>query len=323
MSEIEPFVVKNACNTCYIDSLLMGLFFNPSNISNILENDPENVNAIYLQEYIKVNFVNNVRDFKTVDDEIINMIRTLCFQNGWRNNEFSEFFEQQDVNEFYHFLINIMNGDLIEIQRETITQGAIPDENDIGKVVKEPFISLSIPTTFIRERKSVTIREMLDNWMYDNCLELKRYVMTSNGKEEKLVQGLNINRIINLPILIPLVINRFTIVNGETKRLDIDIIIQQKIAPFKNVKVSEEFEITQPSGILGIEDYKWSIHAVICHRGDNLKSGHYYCLINFNGSWLLFDDLTIPCIREVSMKDPTIVSNIKSDCVFLLYNRCF
>ena len=50
---MEPFIIENAINTCYIDSLLMGLLYKSSSINNILTNDIKNSIGIYLQEYIK------------------------------------------------------------------------------------------------------------------------------------------------------------------------------------------------------------------------------------------------------------------------------
>ena len=157
---------------------------------------------------------------------------------------------------------------------------------------------------------------MLDNWMFDNCLELKRYVLTENGKEEKIVQGLNINRIVNTPDTIGLVINRFLLED----RINTDIIIQEKIAPFKNTVIKDQ-EIAQPSAMLSLQHCKWEIHAIICHTGDSNKQGHYYSLIKHDKSWYIFDDLNIPCMWQVSMSDNSIVSQIKTDCVFLLYKR--
>ena len=50
---MEPFIIENAINTCYIDSLLMGLLYKPSLIDNILNKDLKSSFGIYLQEYIK------------------------------------------------------------------------------------------------------------------------------------------------------------------------------------------------------------------------------------------------------------------------------
>ena len=100
---MEPFIIENAGNTCYIDSLLMSLFYNPTHIDRLLNKEIKNTLGIYLQEYIKENFVNNIRNNKSVTYDDIEMIRALCFQIGWRNNEnntskrFSQFNRDKEI----------------------------------------------------------------------------------------------------------------------------------------------------------------------------------------------------------------------------------
>ena len=55
---MESFIIENAINTCYIDSLLVSLFYKPSIIDSVLNKDLKNATGLYLQEYIKERFVN-------------------------------------------------------------------------------------------------------------------------------------------------------------------------------------------------------------------------------------------------------------------------
>ena len=64
---------------------------------------------MYLQEYIRLHFVNNIRAGISVLAEIINMLRELLIENGWNKELPDEHLKQQDVNEFYTFLIDILN----------------------------------------------------------------------------------------------------------------------------------------------------------------------------------------------------------------------
>lgn len=292
---IDPFIVENAGNTCYIDSLLMALFYNQTLIDRLLVKDIPDTMGIYLQEYIKEKFVNLVRKKNSVIAEDINMIRTLCFQLGWRSdgNLDDEYINQQDVNEFYIFLMNMFQNEQIETVRKTILEE--DNTSNVGEKERLPFIPLALPES----NTSVTIKQLLHNWIYDNIIDYKQEQNDGDDKAEKvekIVKGLNTHQIINNPYLISLSVNRF---NNFGVRINTSVIIQKKIC---------------------LNGADWTFHAAVCHRGNSLKSGHYYSLISMNNNaWYLFDDLELPCLQEVKMDDPVVVNMFKKESVFLIY----
>lgn len=288
---MQTLIVENAGNTCYISSLLMGLFYKPSS-NNLLSNDIKDGNLIYLQEYIRINFIEKVRSNKSVSFSIMDEIRLLCLINGWKNDK--EIYDQQDVNEFYIFLIEKFNGPLIETQRKTITE-ALPHKNDTGPIEKIPFIPLST------SGKNIRIKKMLNLWICDNVTKVKRFILTNNGKEEKYVSSLNTYEIKNSPNIMALSINRF---KDSMERDNTDVIINVKICPYLDNTFNTQV---------------WNFHSAICHKGDTPKCGHYYTLLNNNNKWYIFDDNKIPSLYEVSMKDEILTSQIKKDCIFLIY----
>ena len=109
--KIKPFFVKNAINSCYIDSLLVALFFSPSINDSLLKKDIAK-DIIYLQEYIKINFIEKIRQNISIDDEIVNIIRNLCVENGWK----IDYYDQQNICEFYFFLMDKLEAQLIELK---------------------------------------------------------------------------------------------------------------------------------------------------------------------------------------------------------------
>ena len=114
----SPFIIENAINTCYIDSVLMALFFKSIvGIDSVLNKDLKNGSAIYLQEYIKEKFVNAVRNGKSVLMDDMEMIRVLSSHLGWLKKEdnIDEYVKQQDITEYYSFLM-----DIFEIEKITI-----------------------------------------------------------------------------------------------------------------------------------------------------------------------------------------------------------
>ncbi|QKF93682.1 ubiquitin carboxyl-terminal hydrolase [Fadolivirus algeromassiliense] len=291
---MEPFIVENAGNTCYIDSLLMALFYSPTHIERLLNKEIKNTMGLYLQEYIKHEFVNKARSSLTITCNEIEMIRALCFQLGWRksandNSNNDEYISQQDVNEFYIFLMDIFENDCIEITKTTISDN-VDDKIEDNKIEKIPFIPLALPES----TTSITVKDLLSNWLTDNISDIK----TSDNINKK---QLHIYNIANVPYILCLSINRF---NNHGIRIDTDVIIQKKICPYDKKFINQD---------------EWSFHAAICHRGVTNKSGHYYCLLQVNNIWYIFDDLDIPCMREVRMDDKSVTDMIKKDCVFLIY----
>lgn len=287
---VEPFTIDNAGNTCYIDSLLMGLFYHNTHIERLLNKDIKNALGLYIQEYIKENFINIVRKNKSVVASDMEMFRILIFQAGWRKNSIlpDEDINQQDVNEFYIFLMDILENDKIEIMRRTITEGMISD-NDVGIKELLPFIPLSLSET----DDKITVKNMIHNWLYNNVIDVTRKV---DSDKEKMIKGLATFNLVNIPQIIAMSINRF---NNLGIRIDTSVIIQKKVC---------------------INTSEWIFHAAICHSGNSLISGHYYTLISINNTkWYIFNDMNIPCMKEVGMDDPDVTNLIKKECVFLIY----
>lgn len=301
-----PVIVPNIGNTCYINSLLMGLFFEKSSCDYILTTNPEDNNGIYLQEYIKHYFIDRVRHFKSVDEDAIEQIRLLLYEMGWKKTN-NELYLKQNVDEFYGFLMEKLNGTHIKIQCETITNNNKP-HNDIGGETEIPFIPLLIP----KDKNSVNIKDMLDIWMYDNAKtkKFRKNITIYNSKKECDVVELDIKNIMNIPQTIALNINRFNFIesNGEYEcfRDNTDVYIQKKISLFKN---KYDFNAKE-----------WVFKSALCHRGNTLYDGHYYSLLIKNNEYYIFDDLKIPSLKKVSMDDNNITSIIKKECVFIIYS---
>lgn len=284
MTSVNEFIIENAINTCYIDSLLFSLFYKPSSFDEILNKDLKNATGMYLQEYIKGRFVDLIRNGKSVLKDDIEMIRVICSNLGWSSQE--EYLNQHDVTEFYCFLLDIFEMEKISIQRNTMTESLILN-NTIGEKEVIPYIPLHLSET----EPFDTIKNMLSRWQYDN-------ISTITNQRNICLNSYNIT---NMPSLICLAINRFT--NGGI-RIQTNVIIQKKIY------------------INEVKSIEWFFHAAICHHGNTLKSGHYYALISGNNSqWYIFDDLNIPCIKEVRMDDPIVTNMIKKECVFVLYKK--
>jgi ubiquitin C-terminal hydrolase len=238
-------------------------------------------------------------------------IRFYCSELGWKRDNPEEIFRQQDVNEFYMFLLEKLNGVQIKIQSETITE-AMTSPDDIGKETDIPYIPLALPTDL--SIKDIKLKDMLDSWLSDNIKEVKRKIKNDYGQiEEKMVSALDVKHITNIPPIIPVGINRFQNTRDENGTFKLirnrtHIWIQSKISPFKNNNCLNRRE--------------WDFHSAICHRGETPNSGHYYALIrDANDCYYIFDDLKTPCMQRVEMDDRSVTDLIKDECVFIIYKH--
>ena len=301
--EIEAFIIENAGNTCYIDTVLMALFYPQVTqlAEQLLKRDVDD-SIIWLQECIYNNFVTNIRENKSVLYSEIELIRHLSIQNGWitGGNEVSDaniLFEQQDASLYYSFLLDKFHGTMIEIQRKTLIEGQNIEE--IGEIEKIPFISLVTGST----GRPIRISEMLTDWLENNHSTFKRQV----GDDLIEVNGLNTYYIVNIPTLLGLSINRFKM--ADTRDYT-DIIIEKRLSPYKHNSIIPNL-------------HKYTFQAAICHQGESHKQGHYYAIIHDSDRYFLFDDRLQPSLVEVILKgdfiNREVIDMLKRDVVFLLY----
>jgi len=179
--------------------------------------------------------------------------------------------------------------------------------NELGSIEKIPFIPLAIDT----KKKINYINNMLHNWMHDNLITVNREIVNSGTTQKIAVNALSSYKIVNIPPIIALSINRF---NNKQQRINTSINIQKGINPYKNTTNDRINNIT-------LNGIHWNIHSIVCHRGNTPKSGHYYSILynDKKKAWYMFDDLKIPSMKQVFMSDKNIINLVKKDCVFLIY----
>lgn len=199
------FIVENATNTCYIDSLLMSLFYIKSGIESLLQRDIESGESLLLQDYIYNDFVKQVRSNNSILEETMSTIRYYAVRAGWLHKDgeviLNEVLKQQDVSEFYMFLMQEFKGPMIEVCSKK-------DK----KIHHLPFIPLHLNPG--EERTNV--KTLLRRYLYD-------------GETE-------INSIINIIEFIPVYIHRF--IDHKT-RVDVPVDINKKLKPFIGTENSD------------------------------------------------------------------------------------
>jgi ubiquitin C-terminal hydrolase len=276
-----PCVVENGFNTCYIDSLLVSLFYkNNDNLLNILETTPIKPEAIYLQEIIKLKFVKAIQRNYSITSCTMNEIRNYSIICGWSQD--GDIDGQKECYKFYNFIANLFNVQPIEFEILEIKDNILT--NNLKKI-SLPYISLNLT-------RDDNIKNLLSNWINSE--------LTNNNTVKHIY---NCYKLINIPQFIIININRADY-HGKRNNYKLDIM--------KRIKL---FGISDTS-----QNYlKWKIHSIICHRGENYNSGHYYSIIANQKKWLLFDDNLIPSFQQIELEDTDIRDQIMLESVMLVY----
>jgi len=280
--DFKPFIVDDGMNTSYIDSLLMALFYTPTIVElTMLKSTPIHEKFIYIQETIKDKFINVVRCDNSVSLYAMNDIRNNMIMCGWSNID--DICKQHDVCEFYDFLIKNLSDQYIDIKYSKTLQNLIETQ----------YISLNITES----SEIITIKDLFKNWSHNDTCDVNNDTCDVNN------DTCDVNTYVqNTPRILPFKINRYV----DGKKINTRVDIKKKIKIFtKNSEYSNA---------------DWFFHSAICHVGNTLTDGHYYCLIQTTSSkWLIFDNKNIPCMTEIKMDDECVINKIMSECVFIIY----
>ena len=205
------FVIEQGYKTCYINSLFMALFYKPNNnIETLLNNYPDNPIALYFQELIRDNFIDPVRKHFSIKNDNINQIRNYMLINN--NNNDTITITQEDIGNFYKYIIDFLNGDYIHFEIFQIKDNTININNN---KLRMPYISLN-PT------KDTNIRDLFINW-------LNKYINKNDTYCYKLL---------NIPLYLTFYINRY---NNIGKKNNYEVDIMKKIKFFNNTDTKQKY----------------------------------------------------------------------------------
>lgn len=126
----------------------------------------------------------------------------------------------------------------------------------------------------------IKINELLDQWAN---IEIK-----------------NVYHFLDIPNYIPIYINRFDINK---------IFYRGKVNIMKAIRWTNNNDVNQ-------RKIKWNIHSIICYSETN---PHYYTLVYINSKWYIYDNLNIPALEELNIKQQCITEKIKQECILLFF----
>lgn len=285
---MKPFIIENCDNTSYIDTLLFGLFYSISDTEKMLRRDIDNPFIIYLQEYILNNFVDFIRNHKSILSSDIEYIRFLSFYNGWLHDRLTidNYSENYHVKDFYSFIMDTFKCDKLYINENYKSQALFKKaDNEENYTVDYIDFKLNADTS--------SLVDLFSQWLF---------YKHENGNETDLDYELEIRsrKITNKPPIIAFSINRWND-NGCKNNQEIDI-------PKK---------IKHDPDILFANNYIFQF--MICFNGDNINNGSYYCVLLAMDIYIIFDDKKVPCLSRIINPSDNLIKKFKKECVFIVY----
>ena len=285
-------VIENGYNTCYIDSLLICMFYK-NDINNILESVPKKLEGYYLQELIKNKFINPIQRNYSISSNIINEIRNYSVICGWSPE--GDITEQKDCTKYLCFLLDLFNCPQLQFEIFEIKNNIITNNTQILKMT---YLDLTL-------HKDDSIKNLIQCW-----INSKIYSPDINI--------IHCYKLIDIPQFVICYINRF---NTEFKNTyNTEFKNTYKLDIMKRIKFFNINDLTQ-------KYIKWKIYGIICHKNNissnnnTLASGHYYTVFpSYNKyQWLLFDDNLIPSFQQIDLKNEDTKEKIMIDAIIVIY----
>jgi len=206
---IMTFVVADGLNTSYIDSTLMALFYKSSHLQEMLVQQPDKSEFIYLQEMINNNFIDPARHNFSIESSIINEIRNYSFVCGWKTS--SNITELFSVADYLSFLMKGFSFDNIKLEVVEMS-----DHDEEVRVLNFDYIEVHV-------NDDNNIDHLIKKWL-EHCI-----------KKTKPLSSVHY-RFAELPMLVPIFLNR-NIGKDITNTSQIDI--------FNKIKFKKNNDKTQ------------------------------------------------------------------------------
>lgn len=278
---MNNIILEDGYNTDYIYSLLIALFFIPSDgLNKIINMDTDNSNTYYIQEYIKSKIIYPLQKGLSLEASMINKLRIILYHCGWLKNEKRMLINRINIDTFYQFLITDMMNYRLKFMRVDQVSNVMDDKEFNVIDVSEQNI-ISEQNTQIN--KIIHINSLVNYWIEQNIIQNKYSYKFSD-----------------IPLLIPVYIN---LKNNETN-------INKY---YVNIMEGLNFETINDK----IQKMMiWEVHSMICQE----RNKSYYVIIkNHNNDWIIFSDKTIPSNYKITFDDISVVEKIMKELVFVFY----
>lgn len=286
---INNVVLEDGYNTDYIYSMITALFYIPTDGTNrIINDDSHDVNAYYVQEFIKSKFIYQIHRSMSIESSVINKFRLFLYNCGWLKNDEKHILEKGSLDKFYTFLTDMMGQSLkftvvdainnttkdipcgiIRITEKHIVQGTEKTEKNENYERSEPRV--------------INLSSSIEKWTKDEIL------------------GQNISyKFESIPYIIAVYL---------------DIKDPDTCFNKKYVNIMEGLSFPD-NGDKIQRMLVWEFHSMICQ---NEKMEYYSIVLEHNDDMMGFSDKQIPSNWKIDVTNISVVKKIMREVKFVLY----
>lgn len=305
---------SNGGNTCYLDSVIVALFFQFDGWDELLLADDFKPLSIKLRKV-----VNDLRRGRGIQSSCLNDLRRILINDAkWHVG-----CGQQDAAELFAFMLDALQAPFVLLVKNLVHTGLPDSHADRDVPFTERMLWLNLYS-----RYSNDLKKMTDNYFYAEVVHGLRREGALSGVDAKLSKSLvpaysavretgetvpSKKTYVNT-ITVPLAISRFNF-TGDAKdrspvRVPLVMSATRYVSPFANN-----------------DSHSLVLRSVICHLGSTMQSGHYVTYTyNSNEVWHRWDDMEgdfVPSSkRNISNEMPEIrqwADEITHDSYLLFY----
>ena len=181
MIDMNNIILEDGYNTDYMYSMIIALFYNPTDeINQIINTDTNNYNVYYIQEYIKLKFIYQLHHNISIESAVINKFRLFLYNCGWQSGDI---LSKAKLDEFYIFMIS-------NLMKHTLHASIINPSNNTHRDYKFNLIHLTHQHVQPSTSQIIGLSTMVSNWVDVN-----------------LISGTNTYKFENIPNIIPIYID--------------------------------------------------------------------------------------------------------------------
>lgn len=275
-------ILEDGYNSDYIYSLIIALFYIPSDgLNKIINSDTNNSDTYYIQEYIKTKFIYPIHRNKSIEASTVNKLRLFMYNCGWHKNNDQNILDKGKVDDFYNFLMGKMmeyNMQFVKINPNANTSKII--KIDMLKITNAQLMSINSINS--SDNDPINLSCLVNQWINDEIIQ------TSNSYKFE-----------SMPCIIPIYLDIRNPITGYNT---------------KNINIMEGLHFSN-NGDKIQRMFIWEIHSLICQT----SQGNYYAItIDHNNVFMAFSDKQMPSNWIVDTSNINIVNNIMKEvrCIF-------